>query len=595
MPRPLLPDWLLRQLRPRSIPADWTRVCAVALGIGVPQLFGLLTGRTEEAVLASVGALCASFSDLTGSYRYRLRRVGLAAVLGALGFAAGAAAPGPWWAAAAVLAVAVPSVLSSRMGDLWASGGAHMLTFCIVATGEQSSTLPVGEQIAWFFAGELLLFALVAATWPVRGTAPARSAVAGIFDATLRMLDADAPLAARQELTKALNTAHDVLVGGGSMSRSRVRDRLYLVYTHATPIVEASVSLVHAGERPSPRARDALRTLARCMRTGEVPPPYRPATGGSPLARALDRGIADLVNAFRLAKHSAVASEKERVPLTFGRSTWAQVLRMVLCLVLAEGIGILAGLDHPYWIALTAALVLKPNSGSVFARTVLRAVGTVAGVLVALLLLSLVPPGWWSLPFIVVLAAKLPVSIDRHYGLFSAVVTALVLLQMSQIAEFHAVARLVDTLVGCAIVLVVGFLLRPLHWGPDLETRFADAVAAVAEYVSQSLAGVQHGRPALRRRTYRQLADLRGALQQQLMNPATASQAERWWPTISVLERVVDAATEKAVRNNTHDLQQAQRLVSTMRTTTRQLRAVEVPPARLHDELELVYAGVAGR
>ncbi|MER5389603.1 FUSC family protein [Saccharopolyspora sp. NPDC002686] len=595
MPRPLLPDWLLRQLRPRSIPADWTRVCAVALGIGVPQLFGLLTGRTEEAVLASVGALCASFSDLTGSYRYRLRRVGLAAVLGALGFAAGAAAPGPWWAAAAVLAVAVPSVLSSRMGDLWASGGAHMLTFCIVATGEQSSTLPVGEQIAWFFAGELLLFALVAATWPVRGTAPARSAVAGIFDATLRMLDADAPLAARQELTKALNTAHDVLVGGGSMSRSRVRDRLYLVYTHATPIVEASVSLVHAGERPSPRARDALRTLARCMRTGEVPPPYRPATGGSPLARALDRGIADLVNAFRLAKHSAVASEKERVPLTFGRSTWAQVLRMVLCLVLAEGIGILAGLDHPYWIALTAALVLKPNSGSVFARTVLRAVGTVAGVLVALLLLSLVPPGWWSLPFIVVLAAKLPVSIDRHYGLFSAVVTALVLLQMSQIAEFHAVARLVDTLVGCAIVLVVGFLLRPLHWGPDLETRFADAVAAVAEYVSQSLAGVQHGRSALRRRTYRQLADLRGALQQQLMNPATASQAERWWPTISVLERVVDAATEKAVRNNTHDLQQAQRLVSTMRTTTRQLRAVEVPPARLHDELELVYAGVAGR
>ncbi|MER7076584.1 Uncharacterized membrane protein YccC [Saccharopolyspora kobensis] len=589
----LLPDWLLRQLRPMPIPADWTRVCAVGLGIGVPQLVGLLTGRIEEAVLASIGALCASFSDVTGSYRYRLRRVGVAVVLGALGFAAGAAAPGPWWAAAVVLAVAVPSVLSSRMGDLWSSGGAHMLTFCIVATGEQSASLPAGEQIAWFAVGELLLFALVMATWPFRGTAPARSAVARIFDATLRMLDAETPVTARQELTKALNTAHDVLVGGGSMSRSRVRDRLYLVYTHATPIVEASVSLAHAGERPPPRAREALRTLARCMRTGEVPPPYQPGSADSPLARALDQGIGELVSAFRIAKRAEVSRERERVRLTFGRSTWAQVLRMVLCLALAEGVGLLAGLDQPYWIALTAALVLKPNSGSVFARTVLRAIGTVVGVLIAFLLLSLVPPGWWSLPFIVLLAAKLPVAVDRHYGLFSAVVTALVLLQMNQGAEFHAVARLVDTLVGCAIVLAVGFLLRPLHRGPELETRFADAVAAVAEYVSQSLAGVRHGRPALRRRTYRQLADLRGALQQQLMNPATAPQAERWWPTISVLERVVDAATEKAVRDNPQDLQQAQRLVSTMRTTTRQLRSTEVRPARLHDELERIYAGVA--
>ncbi|MGW5642140.1 FUSC family protein [Saccharopolyspora sp. NPDC003752] len=593
LPNTKLAPWLLRMLRPAPIPADWTRACAASIGVGLPQVAGLLTGRIDEAVLASVGALCASFSDLTGSYGYRLRRVGLAAILGALGFAAGAAAPGPWWAAAIVLVVAVPSVLSSRMGDLWSSGGAHMLTFCVVATG-QHSALPLGAQVWWFFVGELLVLAIIAATWPLRGTAPARGAVAAVFDATLRMFDAESTITARQNLTKALDNAHDVLVSGGSMSRSRVRDRLYLVYTYATPIVEASVSLAHSGKQPPERAREALRELARCMRTGDLPPSYRPASDESPLVRALDRGIADLVAAFRRAKLPPVSGDhRERFRLSFGRSTWAQVCRMLLCLALAEGIGLAAGMDEPYWIALTVALVLKPNSGSVFARTVLRAVGTVIGVLVASALIALVPTGWWLLPFIVALAAKVPEALSRHYGLFTAVMTALVLLQMSQNAQFFPAARLVDTVAGCAIVLAGGFLLRPLHRGPALPSRFADAVEAVSEYVSQSLAGVRHGRPALRRRTYRQLADLRSALQQELMNPATAAEAERWWPAVIVLERVVDAATEKAVRNDPQDLQEAQLLVSTMRSTTRQLRAAPGSPADFRDDLDRIYARIA--
>ncbi|MBB5154069.1 FUSC family protein [Saccharopolyspora phatthalungensis] len=595
LPRLLLPSWLLRMLRPMPIPADWTRACAASVAVGAPQVVGLLTGRMDEAVLASVGALCASFSDLTGSYRYRLRRVGLAAILGALGFAAGAAAAGPWWAAAVVLAVSVPSVLSSRMGDLWSSGGAHMLTFCVVATGQKSVSLSLGAQVWWFFVGEFLLLAMVAATWPFHGTAPARGAVAAIFEATLRMFDGESPITARQNLTKALDNAHDVLVGDGSMARSRVRDRLYLVYTFATPIVEASVSLAHAGKQPPDRAREALRTLARCMRTGDVPPPYQPGADESQLVRALDQGIAELITAFRRAELPQPSGEQhERLQLSFGRSTWAQVCRMVLCLALAEGIGLVAGLDEPYWIALTVALVLKPNSGSVFARTVLRALGSVIGVLIALALLMLVPTGWWLLPFVVALAAKLPTALSRHYGLFSAVVTALVLLQMSQSEHFLSTVRLIDTIVGCAIVLVVGFLLRPLNRGPALPSRFADAVDAVSEYVSRSLAGVRHGRSALRRRTYRQLADLRAALQHQLMDPTAAAQAERWWPTIIVLERVVDAATEKAVLDGPQDLQEAQRLVSAMRTMTRQLRTTRVSPSELRGELERIYADVAG-
>ncbi|MFC7342362.1 FUSC family protein [Saccharopolyspora griseoalba] len=593
LPRIEVPGWLLRMLRPVAIPTDWTRVTAAAIGIGAPQVLGVLLGRGDIAMLVSIGALCASFSDVTGSYRYRVRRLAVAAVLGAAGFAAGAGAPGPWWAAAVVLLVAVPSALSSKLGELWSSGGAHMLTFCIVGTGDHS-TLPVAEQVGWFLGGELLLLALAAATWPMRRTAPARGAVADVFDAIRAMFDADSTVAARQRLTGVLDTAHDVLLGGTSMSRSRVRDRLYLIYQQSNSVVEAAVSLAHAGIDPPQRTRDALAALAHATRTGEALPPYEPDRSGSPLLRALDDSIAELTESVSRGRRAQVRAQRARPGLSFGATAWWQTLRMVLCLAAAEGIGLLLGLDQAYWIAMTTALVLRPNSGSVFARTVLRALGTVIGVVLAVALLALVPAGWWMVPFIVLLAGKLPIALSRHYGLFSAVITALVLLLMSQQRLFFPQARLVDTLIGCAIVLVVGSLLRQVHEGPSLRSGFAEAVESVTDYVSRSLGGVRHGRSALRRRTYRQLAELRSRLQQRLMSPHGAAEAEAWWPAVVLLERVVDAATEQAVRGDADDLQHAQLLVSTMRTINRRLRTdPEVGPGDLRDELDGIYRQIA--
>jgi uncharacterized membrane protein YccC len=619
--RALIPAWLLRMLRPAPLPVDWTRICAAAVGIGGPQIVGLSTGETDAAVLVSVGALCASFSDLTSSYRHRLWRVGLTSIFGAAGFGAGAVAGTPWQAAGTVVAISVLSVLSSRMGDVAAAAGAQMLTFCIVATGHSAPLMPLGEQILWFAAGELLLLAMVAATWPFRRTAPARGAVASVFEATLRLFDTagtDRAVAARQDLTRALNQAHDVLISvtAASASRSRVHDRLYVALTRATPVVEASVALAHTAARPPARVFAAMRELARCTRTGDLPQPYPlPPSDGSAVVRALDQGVAELIDALRPEKLAEPQMSPERQGwrerfrawldgVTVGRTAWILALRMALCLAVAEGIGLALHLDQPYWIALTVALVLKPNSGSVFVRTVLRAAGTVLGVLLATAVLALVPTGWWMVPFMVVLAALIPEALSRHYGLFTTVVTSLVLLQMSQSKLFPVplpAVRLLDSLIGCVVVLIIGYLLWPFERQPSLAGRLADAVEAVSEYVSLSLAGVAQGRPALRRRTYRELSDLRAALQQRLMEPTAASQvAELWWPSIIVLERVVDSATERAVlierAGGTLSLQHAQRLVSSMRTIARQLRVnPAAPPHTLREQLDDVYAQVAGR
>lgn len=257
---------------------------------------------------------------------------------------------------------------------------------------------------------------------------------------------------------------------------------------------------------------------------------------------------------------------------------------------------------------MTVALALKPNSGSVFARVTLRAIGTVLGVLLAAGVLAVAPSGWWTAVFLLAMAAALPEALSRHYGLFTAAVTSVVLVLVSGTHLFPQqipAERLLNSLLGCGIALVVGHLLWPER-GPALPRRIADAVETVSDYLHLSLPGSLPGswadhadeRSPLRRRAYRELSDLRAALQQQLLEPGSTQDAEQWWTSVILLERVLDAATERVVLVGQRDddqLQEAQRAVSEMRTTARRLRSSEdVAPGDLRARLDDVYSWISG-
>ena len=143
-----------------------------------------------------------------------------------------------------------------------------------------------------------------------------------------------------------------------------------------------------------------------------------------------------------------------------------------------------------------------------------------------------------------------------NYGIQSAFVTPLIILQMD-LANTGSwdvvVARLVDTVLGCAIVLVFGYLLWPGSRRPQVGGRLADGLDAVAKYVSCALVEASSGaarlaRSRARRGAYRALADLRTAVQQVVVEPsANGRQAVAWRPVIAAQERVADAGTEVGV------------------------------------------------
>jgi uncharacterized membrane protein YccC len=143
-----------------------------------------------------------------------------------------------------------------------------------------------------------------------------------------------------------------------------------------------------------------------------------------------------------------------------GRRMVAAAVRLASCMAVAEAVGNLVGVERAYWIAVTVAIVLRPELGHVLVRSLARGAGTVVGAAAGAGLLAAVGPHWGAVPVAALLAAVLPLAVRRHYALFAAGISALVVVLVAPIVghpERIAVDRIVDTLIGCGIVLTLGY------------------------------------------------------------------------------------------------------------------------------------------
>ncbi|MFE7181895.1 FUSC family protein [Streptomyces erythrochromogenes] len=143
---------------------------------------------------------------------------------------------------------------------------------------------------------------------------------------------------------------------------------------------------------------------------------------------------------------------------------WCYGLRLALCVGFAEALVLLMPYERAYWVPVTVVFVLKPDLGSVASRALLRAAGTAAGLLAAVAVFAAVPRGWWEVPVLVLLGALLPVLSRRGYGFQTAAITPVIILlsDLGNLEGAELVGQLMwDSLIGCAIALVVGHALWP--------------------------------------------------------------------------------------------------------------------------------------
>ncbi|MER7374201.1 FUSC family protein [Streptomyces lanatus] len=569
------PDWLVRNLRAQPAPVNRPAVIRAAIAMALPLAIGLAVDRPFYGAIASMGALNGVISDTAAAYRVRIPTIAIPQLFGAVGITLGALVYGHGWVAvAAVTGVALVSGMISTIGAVASASGLVLLLTCVVGAG-----LPMPG--AWWLApllmsgGGLLVLVLALLAWPLRSGVPERAAVANTYRTVADLLTAvggstQAYDDARHAVTQSLNQSYDIVLAHRARHHGRSPElaRLLAQLNAITPVVEAAPAAHLAGTPLPPEVPEAVRHLASAVETGYTGPiGLKPAT--TETTRAVDHALrhaADVVATpdvdprgidDRLGRPAALSIRAARAlrGVTLSAASWRYGLRLALCIGLAQVLVSIIDVPRSYWVALTITFVLKPDFGSVFSRALLRALGTVAGLVIAAAVLAEVPRGWWDVLALLLLAPLVPALTPRGYGYQTAAITPVILL-LSDVLNRQGTAlllpRLVDSLMGCAIALVAGYLLWPESWHTRVGDRLAGAVDDTASYLEAAFGPTPVDPPArarMRRRLYRDLSTIRTEFQRALTEPPpTGRRAAAWWPLVVAVERIVDATTAARVR-----------------------------------------------
>ncbi|MGW4545774.1 FUSC family protein [Streptomyces violaceorubidus] len=572
-----LPPWLGHALNAQRGPVPWNAVVRGALAGGPLLIVSLAAGRSSLGAVAAIAAMLAGINDRPGSRRTSVRRIGVPALAGAVGLLVGT------YAGQHLAAVALTLVLTglglvagsvSAVGPVASGAGTQLLVTAAVGAGMPLPD-PGWLRVLAFLAGAgwLLLLRLVLPT-PTSLAGDLRldfrfdgerAAVADVYEAVAALLDAvgtEQAVARRAALTAALDHAQDALAGPRLRRRASTaaERRLHAQYAAALPLGEAATALAWAERAVPARAVEGPRRLAAAVRANTPAGPLPAPSRTDPALRALDDALLHAADAFDRGKgpdlHVRRRSPRSSARAVLGPGGREYGLRVALCFGASAAVAQAlhhghwhGSHQHWYWLPATAVFLVKPDLGPLVSRVLCRASGTVLGALLFAGFASVLPRPEGLVALVAVCGALVPVA-ARHFAAQTTVVTVLVLALVMVGGEPQASAgRIGETLLACAIVLVVGHLPLPGQRGAGIRAGIDAADAAAQAYLTHVLGESDRTtRWTLRREAYRTLAEARAAGARAAAElPALARHSRGTDEVAAVLERLVDTTTACAV------------------------------------------------
>jgi uncharacterized membrane protein YccC len=452
------------------------------IGVAIPLAVAAAFGEPSLGVPAAIGAFITGFTSLQGIYRTRLAAVLSAAIgMSAMCFVGALAAhsTASIVAVSALAGYAVGAV--GQLGPVASTVALNSVVAFVLFSSQPLAPAAAAEESALVLAGGLIQAFLLLVAWPTARLGLERLALADVYRklaAYGRGIGRDP--AALPPITP-FATARQVLADpqpftrAGEMARFRrlledaeiVRKRLgALASVRASPGLPALTAA----------AGDQLETIANVL-TGSDPRVEVPQLSPSDDARRLP-GSADLAAHLRDAFEAAtmlssgslptlpLLSKPRPAPYVQNHVQWfgRDALRTALVLAVAMALGRHFAQDRGYWIPLTAALVLKPDFQTTFVRGVARIAGTLAGAVVASLVIALVRANE-ALQLVGILVTSLIayLAFNPNYALFTVAITSFVVmvLAMRGLPGTTTIdARVFDTLIGGTLAMI-GYLTLP--------------------------------------------------------------------------------------------------------------------------------------
>lgn len=169
-------------------------------------------------------------------------------------------------------------------------------------------------------------------------------------------------------------------------------------------------------------------------------------------------------------------------------------LRVWLATLLTGSIGVVLGLNYAYWGMAAVVVVLNQTYGwlGTTRRAAYRIMGTLVGLLLAWGILSLNPEGLWLALTVSILQFIIEIWVVLQYGIAAIFITTNALLIAAGGREFPEIsglfiARVLDTIIGCGIALIVFMLTVPRSVSYQINNKIKNTIK-VSNYLINLLA-----------------------------------------------------------------------------------------------------------
>ena len=557
---PRLIIWLRQLARLKPAPWQWPRAVRAAISVGLPFAVGLALNDIMTGMWIAMGTLMMTTGEQAGPYATVLRRLAIAAPMGAAGYLAGYLTGLPWaGTVGAMAALAFGAGIVSSYSATLSIGCLQFLLTAAIAIGVPSIA-PFWEPALLYLVGAVFYAALLGVEAAFCRQRPRQEILAKLLADLAGLADAKArkqPIApARRAVTDGLATLEAALplqIRSGQLRRfALARQQSDAVFT-ALLASDDEASLAAAARQLRLMAAAAATTSAVDL----------PALPPGPLALPL-RSLAEALAGPAPQAESSAASGLPIMPddarpqraAPLDREALLSALALALCMAIAYASHGINRDNHWFWVPLTVGLIMKPDLGSVFARALLRSIGTLAGVLLGALILIIMPKNLGFALIMALLAGILPWAMQRSYALQAIVLTPLVLMLVDVIVPGtgdanYAAQRLGDTVIGGAIVMVFGYWLWPKGRARYLARGLDQCRRGLERYLVAVLSASPADRvfhtSGARSQAYAQLAGLRAQIGKFLNDPPPANtEAAACLPRVASLERICDAISAYA-------------------------------------------------
>jgi uncharacterized membrane protein YccC len=508
-----------------------------AVGLVVPLVLATALGSPAAGVQSAIGGLQTAFADRPGPYRLRVARMLLTALAAAVTAGLAAGLGHNLFATAVLLAVlAFAAGLLLSVGPSAAQVGVAATACALILGHLPEPPLAALQTGLLVLAGGAVQTLLAIAAWPLGRHRPERQALTGLYQ-QLAALAADPidtstspPLGAtiadteavlrgaghdygpsveayRVLLDEAVRARRDILVLSGYADRlgrdglAGARALLRAELANAATVLAALAEVLRSGR---PWDQVALATVL-APASGSVA-----GLGDSLTEQAAANRVRSLAGQLRaMAETARTGAGEGRTDEDDGRITGGIRLRdpiavlranldlrspvlrhsgrLAILVPLTDVISRQAGISRGYWVPLTILVVLRPDFGSTFQRSLMRVLGTLAGLLVASLVVHFVLAD--STPALIVLVGLcffgMRMAGPNNMWLSSIFLAGLVVMLLSLAgipAHTTVLDRSLDTAAGGAIALLAA-LLWPSWERRQLPDRLAELIGAYRRYL----------------------------------------------------------------------------------------------------------------